>query len=69
MVAIKKSNPDKQQERIVYHPLGRGRIVHDFPDGSVAVEFDYGGGKVLFPEELSQAPHPRLVGFRDLLSI
>jgi hypothetical protein len=40
------------QDKKVFTPQGKGRIVHRFPDGTLAVEFDHGGGKVFSPEEL-----------------
>jgi hypothetical protein len=36
----------------VYTPLGRGRVVHTFPDGTVAVELSHGGGHVFRPDEV-----------------
>jgi hypothetical protein len=36
----------------VYTRLGKGRIVYIFPDTTVAVEFDYGGGHVFMPHEV-----------------
>ena len=35
----------------IYTPLGAGQVVHTFPDGTFAVEFDWGGGSVFRPGE------------------
>jgi hypothetical protein len=36
----------------VYTPLGSGKIVHKFPDGSLAIELSSGGGVIYRREEL-----------------
>jgi hypothetical protein len=42
----------------VLTPLGRGRIVYDFLDGTFAVQLEHGGGHIFFQEEL-QDLNPR----------
>jgi hypothetical protein len=39
-------------EHKVYTPLGRGHIVHEFANGTLAVQLDSGGGCVFHPKEL-----------------
>lgn len=44
----------------VYTHLGKGKVVHTFPDGTVAVEFEHGGGAVLTKGQVFCPPdHPR----------
>ena len=30
-------------------PLGKGKIVYTFPDGTYACEYEFGGGQILLP--------------------
>lgn len=43
---------------IVSTPLGDGKVIHQFPDGTLAVEFPWGGGKIFLPEEIRGIPRP-----------
>lgn len=36
----------------VYTPLGKGKVVHQFPNGTFAVELAHGGGHVFRAGEL-----------------
>lgn len=37
-------------------PLGKGWVVHEFPDGTIAVELQHGGGSIFHPEEIFTIP-------------
>lgn len=39
-------------QRSIYTPLGRAKVVWEFPDGTMAVQFDHGGGHIFRPDEL-----------------
>jgi hypothetical protein len=56
MIAVReKQNKDPivpLGPRDIYTPMGRGKIVYTFPDGSFAVQFDWGGGHIFHPREL-----------------
>lgn len=45
----------------VLTPLGRGKIVHSFPDGTYAVEYDFGGGEIRLPND----PEVRILDRRN----
>lgn len=32
-------------------PLGKGKVVHTFPDGTYAVEYEFGGGEIRLPND------------------
>jgi hypothetical protein len=41
---------------IVYTSIGRGKIVWEFPDGTLAIEFDHGGGSIMHPDTVIRKP-------------
>jgi hypothetical protein len=36
----------------IFTPLGKGKIVHKFKDGTLCVELEHGGGQIFYPEDL-----------------
>lgn len=39
-------------KKVIFTPLGKGKIIHTFPDGSYAIELEHGGGHIFRPDEL-----------------
>lgn len=47
------SAKDSKVKKDVYTPLGHGKIVYILPDSTFVVQFDWGGGHIFHPSELS----------------
>lgn len=56
MIAMKESRKTDPDRR-VYTRLGTAKVIHVFPDGTIAVEYPWGGGEVLMPHEVRGLSH------------
>lgn len=54
-------NPNR--EYVTFTPLGKGKVVYEFPSGRVAVELENGDGHIFFREQVA-IPQPSLPKLR-----